>query len=92
MADPEKLSDAERRVMQHLVEALGEAKPDDVLVFTRDEAEVLIEWAKFMMAWKTLGKWGASLRQVILWFGGALALLAAVRLGLLDWLGIGAAK
>jgi len=85
----EPMSDAERRVMQHLVEALGEEKPDDVVVFSRDEAEVLIEWAKFMMAWKTLGKWGASLKQVILFFGGALAFLAALRLGLLDWLGIG---
>lgn len=88
----EPMSDAERRVMQHLVEALGEEKPDDVVVFSRDEAEVLIEWAKFMMAWKTLGKWGASLRQVILWFGGMLALLAAIRLGALEWLGIGVAK
>ncbi|WP_449511814.1 hypothetical protein [Devosia sp.] len=86
------MSEAERRVMQHLVEALGEEKLGEVVVFSRDEAEVLIEWAKFMMAWKTLGRWGASLRQVILWFGGALALLAALRLGLLDWLGIGVAK
>lgn len=88
----EPMSDAERRVMQHLVEALGEEKPDDVVVFSRDEAEVLVEWAKFMMAWKTLGKWGASLKQVILFFGGALAFLAALRLGLLDWLGVGVGK
>jgi hypothetical protein len=92
MAEPSSMSEAERRVMEHLVEALGGEKPGEVVVFSRDEAEVLIEWAKFMMAWKTLGRWGASLRQVILWFGGAVALLAAVRLGLLDWLGIGAAK
>ena len=79
--------------MQHLAEALGEEKPDEVVVFSRDEAEVLIEWAKFMMAWKTLGKWGASLKQVILFFGGALAFLAALRLGLLDFLGLhGVAK
>jgi len=89
MADPSSISEAERRVMQHLVEALGEEKPNDVVVFSRDEAEVLIEWAKFMMAWKTLGRWGASLKQVILFFGGALAFLAALRLGLLDWLGLG---
>ena len=89
MADPSNLDAAERRVMQHLVEALGEEKSHDVIVFSRDEAEVLIEWAKFMMAWKTLGKWGASLKQVILFFGMALGLLGAIRLGLLDWLGIG---
>ena len=83
--DPE----AERRLLARIAEALGEEKPDEVVVFTRDEAEVLQEWAKFMMAWKTLGKWGASLRQVILFFGGALAFLAALRLGLLDWLGLG---
>ena len=88
MADPVSISEAERRVMQHLVDALGEGKPSEVVVFSRDEAEVLIEWAKFMMAWKTLGKWGGSLKQVILFFGGALALLAALRLGLLDWLGL----
>ena len=87
----ETLSEAERRVMQHLADALNEEKPDDVVVFSRDEAEVLKEWAKFMMAWKTLGRWGASLRQVILFFGGALAFLAALRLGLLDWLGISGA-
>lgn len=74
--------------MERLVEALTEDKSDDVVIFTRDEAEVLKEWAKFMMAWKTLGRWGASLRQVILFFGGALAFLAALRLGLLDWLGL----
>ncbi len=83
------MSDAERHVMARLAEALGEEKSDDVVVFSRDEAEVLKEWAKFMIAWKTLGKWGASLRQVILFFGGALAFLAALRLGLLDWLGLG---
>lgn len=85
----EAMSEAERHVMERLAEALREEKTDDVVVFSRDEAEVLKEWAKFMMAWKTLGKWGASLKQVILFFGGALALLAALRLGLLDWLGIG---
>lgn len=74
--------------MARLAEALGEEKPDDVVVFSRDEAEVLKEWAEFMIAWKTLGKWGASLKQVILFFGGALAFLAALRLGLLDWLGL----
>lgn len=84
----ETLSEAERLVMARLAEALGEEKPDDVVVFNRDEAEVLKEWAKFMIAWKTLGKWGASLKQVILFFGGALAFLAALRLGLLDWLGL----
>ncbi|UXN74526.1 hypothetical protein N8D56_05130 [Devosia sp. A8/3-2] len=84
-----EFSDAERDVMRHLAEALNKEKPDDVVVFSHDEAEVLKEWAKFMIAWKTLGKWGASLRQVILFFGGALALLAALRLGLLDWLGLG---
>lgn len=84
----ETMSEAERQVMARLAEALNEEKPDDVVVFTRDEAEVLKEWAKFMLAWKTLGRWGGSLRQVILFFGGALAFLAALRLGLLDWLGI----
>lgn len=84
----ETLSEAERLVMARLAEALGEEKPDDVVVFSRDEAEVLKEWAKFMIAWKTLGRWGASLKQVILFFGGALAFLAALRLGLLDWLGL----
>ncbi|UXN73359.1 hypothetical protein N8D56_21165 [Devosia sp. A8/3-2] len=83
------MSDAERHVMARLAEAPGEEKSDDVVVFSRDEAEVLKEWAKFMIAWKTLGKWGASLRRVILFFGGALAFLAALRLGLLDWLGLG---
>lgn len=82
------MSDAERHVMERLAEALREEKPDDVVVFNRDEAEVLKEWAKFMIAWKTLGRWGASLKQVILFFGGALAFLAALRLGLLDWLGL----
>ena len=67
------MSDAERHVMERLAEALREEKPDDVVVFSRDEAEVLKEWAKFMIAWKTLGRWGASLKQVILFFGGALA-------------------
>lgn len=85
----DSMSEAERHVMARLAEALGEEKPDEVVIFSRDEAEVLKEWAKFMIAWKTLGRWGASLRQVILFFGGALALLAAIRLGLLDWLGIG---
>lgn len=92
MAESSSMSEAERRVMQHLVDALGEEKASEVVIFSRDEAEVLIEWAKFMMAWKTLGRWGASLKQVILFFGGALAFLAAIRLGLLDWLGIGVAK
>lgn len=92
MSEPSDMTEAERRVMQHLVEALGAEKAGEVVIFSRDEAEVLIEWAKFMMAWKTLGRWGASLRQVILWFGGALALLAVIRLGLLEWLGIGVAK
>lgn len=85
----EPMSEAERHVMQRLADALKEEKPDDVVVFSRDEAEVLKEWAKFMMAWKTLGRWGASARQVILWFGGALVLLAAIRAGLLEWLGVG---
>ncbi len=81
---------AERHVMERLAEALREEKTDDeVVIFNRDEAEVLKEWAKFMMAWKTLGKWGASLKQVILFFGAALAFFGAVRLGLLEWLGIG---
>ncbi|WEK04581.1 MAG: hypothetical protein P0Y65_20795 [Candidatus Devosia phytovorans] len=84
----ETMSDSERQIMARLAEALNQEKPNEVVVFTRDEAEVLKEWAKFMMAWKTLGRWGASLRQVILFFGGALAFLAALRLGLLDWLGI----
>lgn len=89
----ETLTDAERQVMARLAEALGEEKADDVVVFNRDEAEVLKEWARFMIAWKTLGRWGASLRQVILFFGGALAFLAALRLGLLDFLGLhGVAK
>lgn len=83
------LSDAEQNVIQRIADALNEEKADEVIIFSRDEAEVLKEWAKFMMAWKTLGRWGASLRQVILFFGGALAFLAALRLGLLDWLGIG---
>ncbi|KKB81003.1 hypothetical protein VW35_02190 [Devosia soli] len=79
--------------MARLAEALGEEKADDVVVFNRDEAEVLKEWARFMIAWKTLGRWGASLRQVILFFGGALAFLAALRLGVLDFLGLhGVAK
>lgn len=82
------MTDPERAVMERLVEALGMEKPDDVVIFTRDEAEVLREWAKFMMALKTLGRWGASFRQVILFFGGALVFLAALRLGLLEWLGI----
>lgn len=85
----ETMSEAERHVMQRLAEALKEEKPDDVVVFSRDEAEVLKEWAKFMMAWKTLGRWGASARQVILWFGGALVLLGLIRAGLLEWLGVG---
>ncbi|WP_046141351.1 hypothetical protein [Devosia soli] len=89
----ETLTDAERQVMARLAEALGEEKADDVVVFNRDEAEVLKEWARFMIAWKTLGRWGASLRQVILFFGGALAFLAALRLGVLDFLGLhGVAK
>lgn len=83
------MSEAERHVMERLAEALNEEKSDDVVVFTRDEAEVLKEWAKFMMAWKTLGRWGASVRQVILFFGAGLAFLAAAKAGLLDWLGLG---
>ena len=85
----ETMSDAERHVMERLAEALREDKPDEVVVFTRDEAEVLKEWASFMIAWKTLGRWGANLKQVILFFGAALALIAAARAGMLDWLGIG---
>lgn len=85
------MPDAEARLMARIAEALQEEKADDVVIFDRDEAEVLREWARFMMAWKTLGRWGASLRQVILFFGGALAFLAALRLGLLDWLGISGA-
>ncbi|WP_173087747.1 hypothetical protein [Devosia sp. 1635] len=81
----EPMSDAERRVMQHLADALREEKPDDVVVFTRDEAEVLKEWAKFMMAWKTLGRWGASAKQVILFFGGALAFYLTFRAGIEEW-------
>lgn len=83
------LSDAEQNVIQRIADALNEEKADEVIIFSRDEAEVLKEWAKFMMAWKTLGRWGASLRQVILFFGGALVFLTSLRLGLLDWLGIG---
>lgn len=75
--------------MARLAEALGEEKPDEVVIFSRDEAEVLKEWAKFMIAWKTLGRWGASLRQVILFFGAGLALIAAARAGLLEFLGLG---
>ena len=71
--------------MQRLVEALNEEKPDDVVVFSRDEAEVLKEWAKFMMAWKTLGRWGASARQVILFFGAALAFYLSFRAGIEEW-------
>ncbi len=85
----ETMSDAEKNVIQRIADALNEEKPEEVIVFSRDEAEVLKEWAKFMMAWKTLGRWGASLKQVILFFGTALGLLAAIRLGILDWLGIG---
>lgn len=85
----EAMSEAERHVMERLAEALREEKPNEVVVFTRDEAEVLKEWAKFMMAWKTLGRWGASLRQVILFFGMALGFYTAFRAGLLDWLGLG---
>lgn len=88
----ETMSEAEQHVIQRIADALKEEKADDVVIFTRDEAEVLKEWAKFMTAWKTLGRWGASLKQVILFFGGALAFLAALRLGLLDWLGVGTGK
>ena len=83
------MSDAERQVMERLAEALMGDKPEEVVIFTREEAEVLKEWAKFMMAWKVLGRWGANLKQVILFFAGALALLVALRSGFLDWLGLG---
>ena len=79
------MSDAEKNVIQRIADALNEEKPEEVIVFSRDEAEVLKEWAKFMMAWKTLGRWGASLKQVILFFAGALALFTAAKAGLLDW-------
>lgn len=75
--------------MARLAEALGEEKPDEVVIFSRDEAEVLKEWEKFMIAWTTLGRWGASLRQVILFFGAGLALITAARAGLLEFLGLG---
>ena len=83
------MSEAERHVMERLAEALREEKPNEVIVFTKEQAEVLQEWARFMMAWKTLGRWGASLRQVILFFGMALGFYTAFRAGLLDWLGLG---
>lgn len=86
MADPSSISEAERRVMQHLVEALGEEKPNEVVVFSRDEAEVLIEWAKFMIAWKTLARWAPGAKQVILWFGGALAFYLTFRDSIEVWI------
>lgn len=79
MADPTHLDAAERRVMEHLVEALGGEKPENVVVFSRDEAEILVEWAKFMIAWRTLARWAPGAKQVILWFGGALAFYLTFR-------------
>lgn len=87
----ETMSEAERHVMARLAEALREEKPDEVVVFSRDEAEVLKEWAKFMIAWRTLGRWWPSARTVILSAATVLGLLAGARAGFLEWLGISGA-
>lgn len=74
--------------MRHLAEALNKDKPDDVVVFTREEAEILKGWAQFMMAWRTLGKWWPSARSVILSLATVLGLLAGAKAGFLEWMGI----
>lgn len=80
--------DAQAELLKRLEELIKRGEEPETLTFNKEEIKALQEWARFMMAWNTLGRWGASLRQVIIFFGGALAFLAALRLGLLDWLGI----
>ena len=79
-------TELEKRLLAALKKA-EENEPDgEIVIFTKPQAEALVEVAKWWIALKGAHKVGGLLGSAILWFGGVLVAWVAIKGGLLEWL------
>lgn len=59
---------------------------DDVVIFSKDEAEALQSIAQFWLGWKSVGRFASGLKTVLSYIGWFILAWAAFKAGLIDWL------
>jgi hypothetical protein len=57
--------------------------------WSTEEVEIIEGWIKAGRALRALGWLGGLLKPMLIGAGAIIAALAAIRLGLIDWLGVG---
>ena len=82
MRDDAPKESPEMQAMQKAIQALQE-RPDD---FNEWEIIALRRVAKMVLAFDTLGMIGHRAQQLIILIGSCIAIWAAIKAGVLDWL------